>query len=263
MTKINIAFGATSDWLKYTYVTICSILSNGPDNEYKFFIMSNLTKTEFEQNFEPVKQTLYKISANPFEYEYIEMDNSDFEKAVHDKRVGVSAYYRLKLPSKTNVDKIIYLDSDVVVLKDISELWNYDISDYLIGAVEDKYSGLMSCHANLNDDDTYFNSGVMLINLKKFRDLNMEEKIFNKLLENNNNYSDQDVLNDLCRNNILSLPLKYNLMLTRDDPNAFPKRKDEYNNTLSAPFILHYAIKPWILPVQYSEYWMEYKNRLK
>ena len=256
MSKINIAFGATQDWLKYTFVTICSILSNGIGNNYKFYIMSDIFNSDFENSFKPIYDKLKNIY--PFEYEYIKMNNSDFEGVVHDTRVGISAYYRLKLSSLVNVDKIIYLDSDIVVLDNIEKLWEIDIDNYFLGAVEDKYSELIGWRANLNEGDIYINSGVMLMNLKKFRDENIEEKMFSKLREENNDYSDQDVLNDICRNKILHLPLKYNLMVTRDDPNSFPKRKKEYEEGIKSPIILHYAIKPWILPVQYSEYWRKY-----
>ncbi len=258
MSCINIAFGVTKDWLKHTYVTMCSILSSGKCNNYKFFIMSDILETDFEVDFKPIYSKLVNIC--PFEYKYIKMDNSEFSGVVHDKRVGISAYYRLKLGSLTDVDKIIYLDSDVIVLDDIYELWEFDIKDYLIGAVEDKYSELMGWRANLEDGDIYINSGVMLMNLKKFREENIEKQLFDKLREEHNDYSDQDAINDICRDKILYLPLKYNLMLTRDDPNAFPKRREEYNIALKSPFILHYAIKPWIIPVEYSEHWKYFNN---
>ena len=259
MSRINIAFGATEDWLEHTFVTICSILSNAGDDEFKFYIMSDISEEEFNKKLLTVYDKLQNIShAQTFHIEYLKMNNSDFEDVLHDMRVGISALYRLKLSSMTKEDKIIYLDSDLVVLDNISQLWNYNIEDYLLGAVEDKYSALMTYRANLSDDDIYYNSGVLLMNLKKFREQNLEQKIFDKLREENNDYSDQDVLNDICKGQILSLPLKYNLMLSADDENSFPKRKEEYKTTLKSPFILHYSIKPWIIPVQYSEYWEKY-----
>lgn len=259
MSEINIAFGITKDWLEYTYTVMCSILSNAKkEDEYRFFIMCSSPSLEFEFEFEKISEKLSKIHS--FEYIYIEMNDNDFDGVVHDIRVGISALYRLKLSSLTDIDKVIYLDSDIVVLDDISKLWDYDIDDYLLGAVEDKYSPLMCCQANLSDDDIYVNSGVLLMNLKKFRELSIENAIFQKLRETN--YSDQDVLNDICRTKILYLPLKYNLMVTTDDPNSFVSRKDEYFESLKTPTILHYSIKPWILPVQYSEYWRKYRDLL-
>lgn len=261
MSEINIAFGVTEDWLKHTYVTIYSILANSCSaKEYSFYIMSTISEEKFFEDFKPIKENLPDISK--YSVNYIKMNLSDFDGIVHDKRVGISAYFRLKLPSVTNIDKAIYLDSDIVVLGDMKELWRYDISDYYIGAVEDKYSALMTCQAGLSDDETYYNSGVMVLNLKKFRDENLEQKIFEKLHEPDNNYSDQDVLNDICRDRILSLPLKYNLMLSCEDANSFPERRAEYNEGIKNPFIFHYSIKPWFLPVQYSEYWRQYSDKL-
>lgn len=261
MSKIKIAFGVTKDWLNYTYVTMCSILSNANVFDYYcFYIMCDIDEDEFEKSFCSAKEKLNSI--HKFEYEYIKMDNSDFDGVIHDTRVGISASYRLKLASLTGEDKIIYLDSDVVVLDNISKLWDYNIENYLIGAVEDKYSDMMKCHANLDYDDTYINSGVLLMNLKKFRETNLEEQIFDKLRENTT-YSDQDVLNDVCRKQVLYLPLKFNLMVIRDDPNSFPKRREEFTEALKEPVVIHYVIKPWFLPVQYSEHWFKYANILK
>ena len=261
MSTINIAFGVTEDWLEYSFITMCSILSNCDKNyDYKFFILSNISEEKYAKTYEKFSIKLSQIF--PFFIEYIKLETSDFENIVHDERVGISAYFRLKLSSKTTVNKLIYLDSDLILKNDISKLWNINLGTNFLGAVEDKYSALMTQKANLNDNDTYYNSGVLLMNLEEFRNSNLEEKIFQKLKEPNNDYSDQDVLNDLCRGRILSLPLKYNLMLPPDDPNSFPKRKREYNDALKNPWILHYSIKPWILPVQYSEHWREYKERL-
>ena len=207
MADINIAFGVTADWISYAFVTICSILSNSDKKDnYKFYIMSDLSEQDFLANCEPVKQKLKNISPNNFEIKQIKTDNTDFDGIVHDTRVGVSAYYRLKLASMTTMDKVIYLDSDIVVLGNISELWNFDINDYYFGAVEDKSSELMSWRANLDEGDIYINSGVLVMNLKKFREDNIETLIFDKLKEADNNYSDQDVLNDICREKILYLP---------------------------------------------------------
>ena len=188
MSRISIAFGVSEDWLKYTYVTMCSILSNSDSaDEYKFYIMCDTSKERFGFEFEKVYQKLSQI--RPFEYEFIKMDNSEFDGFVHDERVGVTASYRLKLSSLVKGEKIIYLDSDLVVLGDIRELWDYDITDYYIAGVEDKYSDMMKCRVNLSESDTYFNSGVIVMNLKRFREDRIEAE--QKVLEEYKNVDDK------------------------------------------------------------------------
>lgn len=255
MAQINIAFGATEEWLRYTYVTICSILANASDtDDYKFYIMCDSD----DINFGPMVKCFEKI--HHAEYKFIKMDNSEFDGVVHDW-LGVSASYRLKLPSLSDDDKILYLDSDVIILSDIAELYNHNIDDYYIAGVEDKQSIVMRSRINPKGDERFINSGVMLLNLKKFREDNLEEIIFNKLREIDW-YTDQDVINDVCRDKILQLPLKFNLMPV-EGGDHYVNRREEFEEAFIAPVILHYVIKPWQRKeIKYSECWFYYASTL-
>ena len=254
MTQINIAFGATEEWLRYTYVTVCSILANAKEEDnYKFYIMCDTV----DVNFKPMIKCLDQIK--PSEYKFLQMNNEDFEGAIHDW-LGVSSSYRLKLPSIIDDDKVLYLDSDISVVNDIAELYNHNIDDYYIAAVEDKCSDFMKERVNLKDGETFINGGVQLMNLKKFREDNLEEIIFNKLRESDF-YTDQDVINDVCRSKILQLPLKFNLMPIEDE-SLYVNRRDEFKEAIEDPVILHYTIKPWNQQVKYGEYWFMYADLL-
>ena len=101
---------------------MCSILSHAGFEGYKFYIMCDISQDNFKKIFADVEQKLQHI--HPFEVEYIMMNNSDFDGVVHDVRVGISAYYRLKLSDLINIDKVIYLDSDIVVNDNISQFKN-------------------------------------------------------------------------------------------------------------------------------------------
>ena len=103
-------------------------------------------------------------------------------------------------------DKVIYLDTDVVVNNDIEPFFNMDIKDYELAAVKDAF--------NWSDPKRwfmkfYFNAGVLLLNIKKIKETKMFEKTrkycrYRKML-----YMDQDALN-LSAKKVLRLPLKYN-----------------------------------------------------
>ena len=255
MSDIHIAFGVTSDWIKYTFVTICSILCHAKkDDKYTFYIMSDTKDINFAR-------VLYRLNAiKPANYRFIKMVNSEFNGAVHDW-LGVSSSYRLKLSSIVKEDKILYLDSDIVVLKDISELYSYDVSDYYLGAVEDKWSVIMKPRAGLCNDDTFYNGGVQLMNLKKMRENNFESQVFDKLREIHY-YTDQDVVNDICRKNILRLPLKYNLMpLTGED--NYSACRGEFLEAMKNPAILHFTDKPWDTEVNCGEHWHKYAKMIE
>lgn len=257
VARINIAFGMTGNWLKYTAIAICSILSNAnKKDEYFFYIMCDWQGVELS-SLQIFFDALDLIK--PAEYIFLKMNNADFNGAIHDW-LGVSASYRLKLSSIIDEEKILYLDSDIIAVKDIAELYSTDISNYYIAAVEDKLSHKMNNRVNLNSDKAFINSGVMLMNLKNFRKNNLEKIIFNKL-RTTNFYTDQDVINDVCRDKILQLPLKYNMMPIKSD-NVYINRRNEFLSAFNNPNIIHYTKKPWLEEVLLKEHWQKYNSIL-
>lgn len=256
MARINIALGMTQYWQRYARVTIASILLNASSkDEYHFYIMSDCFSQDDKRNF--IKLSIIKDA----EFEFLEMNNADFEGAIHDW-LGVSSSYRLKLSSLTDLDKVLYLDSDLIVLKDINELYSTDVSNYYLAAVEDKMSFLMRNRiAGMNAEYPFINGGVQLMNLANFRKDNLEDLIFEKL-RSNDKYTDQDVINDICHKKTLSLPLKYNLMLA--EGNIYKDRKEELHEARKAPVIIHYTHKPWIdRGTEFADYWLRYNQYLK
>lgn len=144
------------------------------------------------------------------------------------------------------VDKVIYLDCDVVVNTDIDVLWNIDINNYHLAACQDKIlSSVMSsktlelCSSVSMNPNNYFNAGVLLLNLNKIRDtLSLSNDGFNYLKNHPDTPNlDQDVLNYYFGNSYYHLDEKYNRMLS-----------SKLGNTDNiADSIIHYAgsNKPW------------------
>ena len=126
-----------------------------------------------------------------------------------------------------DAERMIYIDVDTIVQDDISTLWNMPLGNYTIGAVQD-YSGTIDCkwagipnykQLGLAGDSKYFNSGVLLINPKKWR----AEKITDKVIEVLVKYKefvvmpDQYGLNVVFANNWLELNPKWNWFANKDD----------------------------------------------
>lgn len=129
---------------------------------------------------------------------------------------SAAMYYRLKVPELLpNTEKAIYMDIDVIVLQDIEDLWNIDISHQPVAAVED-----IGLHRNLDSirkrlhlpsDARYFNSGVLLMNLTQWRKENISAKLLEYLQQNPDLiYPDQDALNVLFHDKALYLHPKWN-----------------------------------------------------
>jgi len=253
--RINICFGASADYLQHVGCIIASILANSKHDEddYHFYVLSGDFTPKDKGYFEELK------NLRPFEIEYIKMNDNDFEGAIHDP-LGVSASYRLKIFELLSEDKVLYLDSDVIVRDDIRELYSTDISDYYCAGVEDKQNPNLRERVSMPDSETYINSGVLLLNLSKCRQDNIQEKMFNALRKIKY-WSDQDAINGFMQRHIKLLDLKWNLMYPFD--NCY-EDKEYYEEVSKNPSIIHYTMvsKPW-LPGSVAHMKVDYFKYLK
>ena len=173
-------------------------------------------------------------------------------------------FYRLFIPAMfPEYDKAIYLDSDIVVLGDLSELFSIDIHDYLLGACIDYFAG-EALENYLNyfvgvDKREYFNSGILLMNLKKLRELNLDEHFLH--LYSTYHFEclapDQDYLNAMCKNRVLILPQKWNTM-PRNNYDITERENVE------GVEILHYFLffKPWNhFDIQYESFFWNFLKK--
>ena len=117
-----------------------------------------------------------------------------------------------------NIEKILYMDNDVIVNNSLRELWDTDITSHPAAAVLDSYTCDLEVYNKLHYDKSlgYFNAGVMLINLKYWRENKVLDLAMNYLKENYANilHADQDIMNYLFRENKIILPFKFNAVCT-------------------------------------------------
>lgn len=126
---------------------------------------------------------------------------------------SISALLKFLIPELfPDIDKILYLDGDLIVKTDVSELFVDDLEDYYAAAVIDSGS-MYYKHQYVKKVQHYFNSGVMLLNLKKMRDENITEKLVNtKKNLDDVSLMDQNVFNLVFDGKIRLLPIRYNFM---------------------------------------------------
>lgn len=170
------------------------------------------------------------------------------------------AWYRIFLPQLLGeINKVLYLDADTIVLKPLDELWEIDVSNYALASVTDFWT-----RPHIRDYDfhnhikrlglpnaaSYFNSGVMLLNLQEFRKKNWTQKIVDYALRNRKLllWVDQCALNSVLRDHRLPLEVFWNVT-----PNVFlcngPKGlfdKESLDKARKHPAIIHFCgAKPW------------------
>ncbi|HEX9061627.1 MAG TPA: glycosyltransferase, partial [Clostridia bacterium] len=174
-----------------------------------------------------------------------------------------ATYFRIFVSEllEINIEKVIYLDCDIVVRSDISELWNTDVSRCFLAAVEDCgiedsgwYAVKLKKKLGMKRKERYFNAGVLVMNLKKLREDNIPEKIREFLVENAEKveFADQDGLNAILRSKWLPLSREWNQQVAFCELSY--QRKIIWEDMLIAvkdPKIVHYTTsyyittKPW------------------
>ena len=214
-----------------------------------------------------------KEKFNNFSIEFLPIDLKQFEglKGWGPKNEYVDCYSRLLISGlKPDLDKCIYLDTDTMALDDIKKLWDIDLEDYFYAAAPDlgctkAFQTNFVDNLHLSKDHRFPNAGVFLLNLKKWRAENIEQKIL-KLAKEYNEYllTIQEDLFGLTfgSNNYKRLDLRYNIadrINNIHDVNA-PEITDEYvENEWKHVVIQHLTpTKPW--KYLYSEYGKVVKN---
>ena len=166
----------------------------------------------------------------------------------------VSIYYRLLLADilPQDLNKILYLDGDIIVTRSLKSLWETDISNYSLGAVVNQtYGKNFWERLNYPREKGYFNSGVLLVNVKYWRENTLSVKFIDYLKHNSNVlvYPDQDVLNFILQDSKLLLPERYNMQeffYRTDREKVDCENSEEIEKYLFDPTILHYTgKKPW------------------
>ncbi len=272
--EIPIFFSADDNYIPCLAVAIQSLKDNASqDNNYKLIILNSGMTDEGKQKIKK------------FETENIKIDFADISKATSkmSKELELrcrdyyseTIYYRMFIPSQfPEYDKAIYLDSDIIIQEDIANFFNIDLGDNLLGVIMDQvvandksFRTYAKVALGLDSYEKYFNSGVLLMNLKEMRKSRIEDKFIYLLLKYNLDTiaPDQDYLNILCKDRVVYLPETWDKM--PDFGKRYPAEELH---------LIHYNMfrKPWhYADVPYSdifwkyaketEYFDELQNELK
>lgn len=249
---IPVAFSLDHNFVMPTGVALLSILDKSQDCDLDIFILHNNSVSSEDKDM--LIQTLASGNLRSNRLTFIEMGNS-YDGAFVTKGITHTTYYRLQLPwLLPQYDKVIYCDGDLVFKRSIKELYNVEIGDHYCAGVKrykhDGYSYKRHARRFGLEPSEYINAGVLVLNLKRMRQdcLNIE---FEKLSSQKFPYSDQDILNIVCKGKIYTLPIGYNVTPSVD--------VDEKNI-----FVIHYAgLKPWRHFVHHwADWWNVYKTSI-
>lgn len=250
---MNVFYFSSDQYASVAAVSIVSLLENNKTSEpVHIFIADDGIKEDTKLKL------MEMISGYNADVQFIELpDPSELLDFPFKDRYQIGHSYprmciaRL-LPEE--LDRVLILDSDTLVLDDLSELWNMDLKDNILAGVVD----CMNLKAYrrqfmLEPGQIYCNAGMFLVDLKKWREQKVEEEIISTIKEHNGNvfFFEQTLMNFCCRGKILKLPPEYNAytlfyafeydnLITWRKPTVFYS-KEEAQKAVEHPKIIHFT----------------------
>jgi lipopolysaccharide biosynthesis glycosyltransferase len=249
----HVGFGINAAFARPMGIAITSLILNNPHTSFTFHI--------FACSIEDIDRSrLNELSLRHSNINIIIYDVN--EKAINmlptKRSYPLATYFRIMMPIVlSELTCILYLDGDIICLRDINDLVNLDIDKYLAAVVLDvKSVGNMKVKELNMKYGNYFNAGIMMINIKQWNAENISERAMNILAEHGGRYSllDQDVLNLLLEQKIKLLPDRFNHIYGKIEQKKIP----------ADTVILHCANvpKPWkvFCRTGAQDYYLEYEN---
>jgi lipopolysaccharide biosynthesis glycosyltransferase len=258
---VSVVFASDDNFAMYLTVALRSLIDNSSRNrsydvwildggisEDKRKVIFNLPREGGHDNF-----SIRFFDIKPF------MKGREDIFRIHNKHLSVACYYRLFIPQIfTAYRRMLYLDADLIALADIAELFDTDLKGNSIGAVRDYVVSVEYAQSvRGNKWREYFNSGVLLFDVKKA----MKEDIGNRCLEylfsRKNDAGafaeDQDALNAVCISNLKLMEYKWNAQAFYPEENLIPGKDI---------LIMHYACpKPWKYNIGFGDLWWKYAEK--
>lgn len=268
MTKdIHIVLSSSNEFMPYCATAMVSVLENVSKERYvHFYILSYDISPSSKKIIEKIKRK-NKCSITYTEFDETILDT--FNNIHTPPHVSKMTYARCFIPTfLPDVDKAIFLDCDIIVRTDISELYDIDLGNYYFGAVEDIGTAAISQRLFQNND-CYYTCGVLLINCKQMRKDNYLEKLKEINPERSKLYllCDQDILNDIFHNKFYKISFRWDFYHEWHfyKKNFTPSDPEDYAQSLKNPGIIHYVgpDKPWYPVVKHpfkKEYMLYYKK---
>lgn len=247
--QINLCLSSDENYARHVGFTLYSALvySQACD-QYEVYVLDGGISPESKRDMQD------KLSCfNNLRIHYVDVRSSSALDKCRtpgtSSHITLATYYRFLIPSLIPCDKVLYLDCDILVCHDLHELFEIEIEEYYMGAAVDPVQKRHWERRGGISPFYYVNAGILLINNKRWREENVQDKLF-RYMENPLyplDYMDQDVLNDVLKEKILYISPAWNMMewvFRLCNLLDIQLEQYEFQNT---PKIIHYTgpVKPW------------------
>ena len=289
--NIPVVFSSSNSFAPYLGVALKSMMNTiSKESNYDIIVLEKNIEDEEKRKLLSICENKVNVSLRFINTKSL-VSNINFY--VPTKDLSEETYYTVLVPwILRNYNKALVLDCDIIINHDVALLYNTDLGDLYIGAVKEiVYLGFLNNPVlNANDSLTeyteiklglknpydYFNAGVLLMNLSKFRE-NYSMATFFDMIDNNQfSIVEQDLLNSVCADKVLFLDYSWNFMSCLSEPSIIDEKLSLSDTTIpnlklapeneillyeeasQHPYIYHYLtrLKPWKCPyLKYADVW--------
>lgn len=265
--NIPLVFACSDSFVPYAGISLVSVLENSsPIYNYDIIFLHTNISSESQQRLFALTRKHKNVSLRFINISF----KIDGLKLISNNHISVETFYRLLAPEiLSNYEKVVYLDSDIIALRDLAALYSIDIGDNLLAATIDadysgEYNGAVphvkaytDTVLKLKNPHRYVQVGVLVMNLKEFNKRFASGELASIATKREYMYADQDVLNMCCQGHIYFLDMSWNVMAdcagvrVKDIIKRAPSDIYEaYMEARNHPYIIHYAgfEKPWNNP---------------
>lgn len=252
VSKLNICLSSDDNYVQHMAVTIQSLVNCHPNDELNIYILDTSISEENKKKILSLAKDNVHIFFKQINEELF--NSFDFSKNTY---FTSAIFNRFKIPEFfSDLDRVLYLDVDIVVMKNLSDFYNMDMEGKALAMIADWNEDICKKLMNV---DKYYNSGVMLFDIKKCLDLKVYSLLMSTLKNNTLDLKmpDQDIINLTCQHIIKPVDFTYN---TQIHPNLTENIK-WIKNHIDDVKILHYTsqLKPWKpKKVPFEKYYFQY-----
>ena len=273
MDRVNLVVAADAAFCKQLAVTISGVSRFADGVPHRIFV--------FHDGYGPELRARVEESAGSHvDLEWIDARSEVLADAQLPEYLPPATLYRLRLTTllPSDVERVIYLDTDVVVRGSLRGLWDFDLHGCPLGAVRDAvypWAGSPRCvdwrTFGVAPTMPYFNAGVMVIPLQQWREERIGERVLDLLARYSLRYGDQCALNVVANGEWARVSPRWNLQSGHqpDDSAAWiVEPGDELLDALRDPAVVHFTffdgqVKPWDAnsTAAHRERWLEELDR--
>ena len=251
---ISIVCTFDNNYAEHCAVMLSSLFANNKNESFEIFILHDGLNEEVKGKF--VRSFQSNTQAT---FQFLTINKDDLQGAPVTHHISLATYFRLFIPYLLphRIKKVLFMDSDMIVVGPIKELWETDVANHYLAATVAAGMDEYPTEVGLKKDSLYFNAGLMLINLEKWRAFDLLPKSLKLINEEKERIKwwDQDVLNILFVNQWLPIHLRWNYQPfvykneLKKTSSTFYKRYVDfgYYEAQKKPVVIHFAggDKPW------------------